>query len=212
MSTGSSWRRHIRCGGRLCRYGCPRNSWLIWVKQWLNNKTLWPAGAVLRTTFMQCLIAFYSRSEATSEVISDRQICEASCPRQRCEIGDPRLYLFREIPPEAVGSGIFDRLLNFDNCQPEVDSDVISGVVIKPVKGSDSRSNRSRDIRVPHFVTNDDDDTGVRPSSHKGKTPLSTSPQCCSLKLIVSVLVSPRIAPVRDHAQPGFEFVHNLVV
>ena len=28
---------------------------------------------------------------------------------------------------EAVGCGIFDRFLKFDNCQPEVFSDVISG-------------------------------------------------------------------------------------
>ena len=30
---------------------------------------------------------------------------------------------------EAVGCGIFDRILNYDNCQPEVVSDVISGIV-----------------------------------------------------------------------------------
>ena len=36
------------------------------------------------------------------------------------------------------------------------------------VKFGDSKSNRSRDIRVSHFVKNDDD-TGVRKSSHKGK-------------------------------------------
>ena len=64
---------------------------------------------------------------------------------------------------EAVGFGIFDRFLNFDNCQLEVVSDVISGVVIDPtgvkvrVKFGDSRSNRSRDIRLPHFVMNDND-------------------------------------------------------
>ena len=63
---------------------------------------------------------------------------------------------------EAVEFSIFDRLLNFDNCQPEVVSDVISGVVVDStgvkvrVKFGDSRLNRSRDIRLPHFVTNDD--------------------------------------------------------
>ena len=52
-----------------------------------------------------------------------------------------------------------------DNVRPEVDSDVISGVDVKQVglnvhaKFGDFRSNRSRDIRLPHFVTND---TGVR--------------------------------------------------
>ena len=64
---------------------------------------------------------------------------------------------------EAVVYGIFDRYLNFDNCQPELVSDVISGAVVDltgvkvPVKFGDSRSNRSRDIRLPHFVTNDND-------------------------------------------------------
>ena len=40
------------------------------------------------------------------------------------------------------------------------------------VKFADSRSNSSRDLRLSHFVTNDDhDDAGVRRSSLKGKTP-----------------------------------------
>ena len=58
----------------------------------------------------------------------------------------------------------FSTVLNFDNCQPEVDSDVIFNVVVDPtgmkflVKFGDSRSNRSRGIRLPHFVTNDDAD------------------------------------------------------
>ena len=39
------------------------------------------------------------------------------------------------------------------------------------VQLGDSRSNRSRDVRLPHFVTNDDDDNdaGERRSSHTGK-------------------------------------------
>ena len=59
---------------------------------------------------------------------------------------------------EAAGFGIFDRFLHFDNCQTEVVSDVISGVVVDPinvktqVKFADSMSNRSRDIRLPLFV------------------------------------------------------------
>ena len=55
--------------------------------------------------------------------------------------------------------GIFDRFLNFDNCQPEVVSDIISGVVVRPdgCEGSCKiwllyMSNRSRDIRLRHFV------------------------------------------------------------
>ena len=65
--------------------------------------------------------------------------------------------------------------------RPEVVSDVISSanvgqvcldVPVKSVKFGDSRSNRSRDIaplRLPHFVTNDNDDNdaGVRRSSLK---------------------------------------------
>ena len=64
--------------------------------------------------------------------------------------------------------------LLFDNCQPESASDVISGADVEQVgmnvliKFGDFRSNRSRDIRLPHFVTND---TGAHHSSHKGKTP-----------------------------------------
>ena len=63
-----------------------------------------------------------------------------------------------------------------DNFRPEVASDVVSGVDEEQfgmnvhVKFVDFRSNRSRDIRLPHFVTND---AGVRRSSHKGKTPPS---------------------------------------
>ena len=33
---------------------------------------------------------------------------------------------------EAVGFGIFDRFMNFDNCPTEVVSVVISGVVVDP--------------------------------------------------------------------------------
>ena len=52
--------------------------------------------------------------------------------------------------------------MNVDNFRPEVPSDIISGVVVDPagvkvrVKFGDSGSNRSRDIRLPHFVMNDD--------------------------------------------------------
>ena len=62
-----------------------------------------------------------------------------------------------------------------DNFRMKVNGDVISGVVIDPtclkvcVKFGDSRSNRSRDIRLSHFWTNHDH-AGVRRSSHKGKT------------------------------------------
>ena len=57
---------------------------------------------------------------------------------------------------------IFSRFSNVDNFRPEIDSDIISIVVVDPtdvkahVKFGDSRSNRSPGIRLPHFVTNDD--------------------------------------------------------
>ena len=47
--------------------------------------------------------------------------------------------------------------------RPEVVSDVIFGILVDPaglkvpVKFGDSRSYRSRDIRLPHYVTNDND-------------------------------------------------------
>ena len=74
---------------------------------------------------------------------------------------DHRLNRSREIPPEAVGIWIFDRSFNFDNWQPTVANDIISGVVVQDVgldvvtKLGDSRLNRSRDIRLPHFLTNE---------------------------------------------------------
>ena len=85
-------------------------------------------------------------------------------------MGDSRLK-----PSEASFSIIF---LTVNNIRPEVDSDVISAAVINltgvkvRVKSSDSKSNRYRDIRLSHFTTNnhdDDNDAGVRRSSHKGK-------------------------------------------
>ena len=56
---------------------------------------------------------------------------------------------------EAVRGVIFGPFSNVDNFRPEVHGDVISGSVVDPT--GDSRLNRSRDIRLPHFVMNDDD-------------------------------------------------------
>ena len=63
-------------------------------------------------------------------------------------------------------------------CRPEIDNDVISGQTVDiigvdvPIKFGDSRSNHSRDIRLPN--DNDDDpNAGVLRSSHKGKMPLA---------------------------------------
>ena len=79
-------------------------------------------------------------------------------PDNRVKFGDPRIKLSRKIPHEAVSCGIFDRFLNVDNFQPEVHSDVLSGMVVDPtgmkvpVNFGVSRSKCSRDIRLPRFV------------------------------------------------------------
>ena len=72
---------------------------------------------------------------------------------------DRRLTRSQEIPPEATWGGVLDHFLNFDDCQSEVASDVISGVVVDlssmdvHVKFGGSRSDHSRDIWLPQFVT-----------------------------------------------------------
>ena len=98
----------------------------VWVKQWPIYLTLWPAGAVLHITFLQDLIVFCSRPEVKSDVVSGKFV-ETVVAANRGKFGDPRLNRSREIPPDSVCGGIFDRFLNFDNCQPEPVSDVISG-------------------------------------------------------------------------------------
>ena len=58
--------------------------------------------------------------------------------------------------------------MNVDKYRSKAYGDVISGVVVDstgetvPVKLDDSRSNRSRDILLPHYVTNDDDNDAGR--------------------------------------------------
>ena len=68
---------------------------------------------------VQQLISFCSRREAATDVISSMSVGPIVHDKslQFCE---PRSKSSREIPPEAVGGDIIDRLLNFDNCQPEV--------------------------------------------------------------------------------------------
>ena len=74
---------------------------IAWVKQWPNYLTLWPARPVLRITFVQYFIAFCSRPEVMSDVISGRFVGPA-IPDNRVKFSDSRLNLSREIPPEAV--------------------------------------------------------------------------------------------------------------
>ena len=65
----------------------------------------------------------------------------------------------REIPPQAVGSGIFDSFSLY--FRPEVDNDVISSVTVDyvgldvRVKFGDSRSNGSRNIRGADFASSE---------------------------------------------------------
>ena len=70
------------------------------------------------------IITFCSRLDTASEVVSGRSVGPIVIDKQE-ELRDPRLNLSREIPQESVG-GFFQ-----DNFRPEVDSDVISGVVIR---------------------------------------------------------------------------------
>ena len=110
---------------------------------------------------MQYLTAVCNRPEATSDVISGRFVGPV-VPDKSVKFGDPRLNLSRDITPEAVLGGIFDVFCC--NFRPEVVSDVVSGANVGQVgmdvhaKFCDSGSNGSQDIRLPHIVTNDDDD------------------------------------------------------
>ena len=67
------------------------------------------------------------------------------------------------MPLEAAFRPFFK---NFDNCQPEVASDAIPGPAIRQLgvdaqaKFGDSRLNSSRDMRLPHFVTDERRPTG----------------------------------------------------
>ena len=81
---------------------------------------------------------------------------------------------------ENVGADvIFGRSLSVNNFRREVGNDVISCAFIDltggkaAVKYGGSRVNPSRDTRLPHFVTNDNDrddyNGGVRRASHKDK-------------------------------------------
>ena len=46
----------------------------------------------------------------------------------------------------------------YNNFRPEVACDIISGGDVEQLGMSDSRTNHSRYIRLPHFVTNNGDD------------------------------------------------------
>ena len=87
---------------------------------------LWPAGLVLRT-FGQYLIVFCSRLEAVSDVVSGRFV-RPFVPFKCLKFRDPRLNYSREIPFEAVGSGIFN---SFSWWIQTRRSDNVSGIAVK---------------------------------------------------------------------------------
>ena len=94
------------------------------------------------------------------------------------KFGDSDSYISRDIQQRSRRVRQFPQFLNVDNCQSEVHSDVMSSVVVDatgekvPVKFGDSRSNRFSRYTTALLCTNDNDDNdaGVRRSSHKGKT------------------------------------------
>ena len=94
---------HIQRGLRLCLHGCPCQSWWFSVKQWPNYSYLWPVRPVL-CTLVQCLIAFCSRPETASGVISSSFV-EPVVFDKHVKF---RLNRSPEIVPEAVGCGILD--------------------------------------------------------------------------------------------------------
>ena len=64
---------------------------------------------------------------------------------------------------EVIGGVIFGPFSNVDNFRREAYGDVISGLFVAstgvkvPEKFGDYMSNSARNIRLPHFVTNNDD-------------------------------------------------------
>ena len=76
------------------------------------------------------------RPEATSDVISSNSV-DPIVPDKLVKFGDPNLNLSRKIPSEAV---YFRPFYNFDNCQREAVSDVLSGVTVQD-GGMDTRAN-----------------------------------------------------------------------
>ena len=85
----------------------------------------WPVGPVLRITFVQYLIAFSSRLEVTSDVISSENVWDV-CIYAPVKFDDFSSNGSRDIQLPSRRMRHFCTFLNFDNCQPEVVSDVIS--------------------------------------------------------------------------------------
>ena len=69
------------------------------------------AGRTPFTYIMQYLIAFCSRPEVTSGVLSCRFV-KPIVLDECVEFRDSRLNRYREFPPVAIGGGIFDRFFS----------------------------------------------------------------------------------------------------
>ena len=95
----------FRYGFRQCWRECPCKRWWFMDKQWSNYSTLCPARPVLHTS-VQYLIAFCNWLKGASDVISGRFVRQIVL--EVCKISWFCLNLSREIPPEAVGSSIFN--------------------------------------------------------------------------------------------------------
>ena len=81
----------------------------------------------MRITFVWYVITLCIRPEVTSDVISGSNIVQVVV--DVCVIlAQTSLEIYVS---EAVVGGIFDRFLNFDNCQSEVVSDVISSASVQ---------------------------------------------------------------------------------
>ena len=97
-----------------------------------------PEAAVLRT-FAQYLIAFCSRLEEASDVISCSFV-GLTFPDDCVKCRDPRLNRSEEILPKAIECGIFGPSSNFDKCRPEAAGDFISNTALDPLSRNVSAS------------------------------------------------------------------------
>ena len=88
---------------------------------------------------MQYLISFCSRPEAASDVISDSFVGPVVLD-QYVKFRGPSLERSREMPHEAVGSGIFDNFFRY-NFPPEEDNEVIASVAVDNVGVNDPAKN-----------------------------------------------------------------------
>ena len=86
-----------------------------------------PAATILHT-FVQYFIAFCSRPEAPSDVISGRSVGPV-VPDKCVKACDPRLNRSQEIPPKAIRGSICEFFR--DNFQPEEVGDVTAGVAVE---------------------------------------------------------------------------------